>query len=50
MAARGREVQQIARQVERAIEREWTRHLGTARMAALQSALEELRDITDPYR
>jgi len=49
MAGRGREVQQIARQVERAIEREWTRHLGAERMAALRSALEDLRDITDPY-
>ena len=49
IAPRGREVQRIARNEERAIEREWRRHLGTERMAALQDALVALREITDPY-
>lgn len=49
IAPRGREAQRIARREERAIEREWTRHLGAERMAALQDALVALREITDPY-
>ena len=50
IAPRGREVQQVARREERAIRREWERHLGSERLAALQSALLDLREITDPYR
>ncbi|GAA4078145.1 MarR family winged helix-turn-helix transcriptional regulator [Nocardioides kongjuensis] len=50
IAPRGREVQRVARREERAIAREWTRHLGAERMAALQAALSDLREITDPYR
>ncbi|MBM0126040.1 MarR family winged helix-turn-helix transcriptional regulator [Pimelobacter simplex] len=50
IAPRGREVQQVARREERAIEREWSRHLGAERMAALKDALKGLREITDPYR
>ncbi|TNM36572.1 winged helix-turn-helix transcriptional regulator [Nocardioides albidus] len=50
LAPRGREVQKVARRVERAIEREWTRHLGAERMAAFKAALTDLREITDPYR
>ena len=50
IAPRGRAVQQVARQVEAAIEREWTAHLGPERMAALQDALVALREIADPYR
>lgn len=49
IAPRGREVQRVARREERAIEREWARHLGAERMAALQDALVALREITDPY-
>ncbi len=49
MAARGREVMAAARREERAIERDWTRHLGAERMAMLQAALADLRTITDPY-
>ncbi len=49
MAARGREVQQVARREERAIEREWTRHLGADRMRVLREALADLRAVTDPY-
>ena len=50
MAPRGKEVQEVARREERAIEREWTRHLGADRMRALRAALTDLRTITDPYR
>lgn len=50
IAPRGREVQQVARREERAIEREWRRHLGAERLAVLTDALRDLREITDPYR
>ena len=50
IAPRGRAVQQVARREERAIEREWARHLGAERMAALQESLLALRAITDPYQ
>jgi DNA-binding MarR family transcriptional regulator len=49
LAERGRAVQRVARREERAIEREWTRHLGADQMKTLRSALSELRSITDPY-
>jgi DNA-binding MarR family transcriptional regulator len=50
VAPRGREVQRVARREERAVEREWSRHLGAERLAALTDALRDLREITDPYR
>jgi DNA-binding MarR family transcriptional regulator len=46
---RGREVVRLARKVERQVLREWRRHLGPDRFAALQDALTSLREITDPY-
>ncbi|PWN05025.1 MarR family transcriptional regulator [Nocardioides silvaticus] len=49
LAERGRDVQRVARREERAIEREWTRHLGVGGMAELRRALSGLRAITDPY-
>lgn len=49
LAPRGRAVQAVARKTERAIERDWERHLGTERMAALREGLVALREITDPY-
>lgn len=49
IAERGRRAQRAARRVEEAIRREWTEHLGPARMAALQDALGSLREIVDPY-
>ncbi len=49
IAERGRRVRQAAREVERAIRREWTEHLGPARMTALEDALASLREIVDPY-
>jgi DNA-binding MarR family transcriptional regulator len=49
LAARGIEMQARARRIERALEREWERHLGPERMQALRTALTDLREITDPY-
>lgn len=50
LAGRGREVRQVARREERAIERAWTEHLGEERMCQLREMLADLREITDPYR
>jgi DNA-binding MarR family transcriptional regulator len=49
LAARGKEVQAVARKAEAALERDWQRHLGKSQMASLRSALESLREITDPW-
>lgn len=49
LAARGRQVQAVARGAEAIIERDWQRHLGKEQMTALRSALESLREITDPW-
>jgi DNA-binding MarR family transcriptional regulator len=49
MAERGQAVVALARTVEEEVEAEWTAHLGTATAARLRSALERLREITDPY-
>ena len=46
---KGREVVAAARKVERQVLREWQRHLGPERFAALRDALTALREITDPY-
>ena len=45
----GRRVVGVARKEERRVLREWQRHLGPERFAALQDALGALREITDPY-
>lgn len=49
VAERGRQAQAVARQVEREIEAEWTRHLGSRDMAKLYDILTRLREIADPY-
>lgn len=49
LAPRGQAAQVVARKAERALESEWTRHLGQDRMRALREALTSLREITDPY-
>jgi len=49
LSARGRKAIPVARAEERAIEQEWTQHLGARRMRQLREALELLREITDPY-
>jgi DNA-binding MarR family transcriptional regulator len=46
---RGLRLVSVARKVERQILREWHRHLGPERFAALQDGLTALREITDPY-
>jgi len=46
---RGLQVVSVARTVERQILREWRRHLGPRRFAALQEGLTALREVTDPY-
>jgi DNA-binding MarR family transcriptional regulator len=46
---RGRQVVTVARKVEGQILREWRRHLGPERFAAMQDGLTALREITDPY-
>ncbi len=50
IAPRGEQVVALARRVEAEVEAEWTAHLGEEATAQLRSALERLRDITDPYR
>jgi DNA-binding MarR family transcriptional regulator len=50
VADRGRAAAVVAAAVVAAVEAEWTAHLGPARMAALRSALADLREITDPFR
>ena len=49
IAERGLAAAEVARTVEREVEAEWTQHLGADVTAQLRSALERLRDITDPY-
>jgi len=46
----GMQVCAIARKVERDVLREWRRHLGAERFAAMQEGLVALREIADPYR
>ena len=50
MAERGREVVALARKVEQEVEAEWTAYLGEEMAVELRTALERLREITDPYR
>jgi len=49
IAERGLAAVEFARAVEREVEAEWTEHLGADVTAQLRSALERLREITDPY-
>lgn len=49
VAERGAVAIPIAAGVLVEVEAEWTAHLGGRRMAALRSALTDLREITDPY-
>lgn len=50
VAERGRQARRRARQMEQLVEAEWRAQLGARRMAALQRALTDLREITDPYQ
>lgn len=47
LAARGEEVREVAREVERELLREWEERLGRERFTVLREALAELREITD---
>jgi DNA-binding MarR family transcriptional regulator len=49
LAPRGREVQALAREVEAAVDAEWTEHLGDRDMAHLRRSMARLREITDPW-
>jgi DNA-binding MarR family transcriptional regulator len=48
-APRGRRACAVAAEAVRAVEHEWSEHLGPRRTAQLRAALESLREITDPY-
>jgi DNA-binding MarR family transcriptional regulator len=50
IAPKGAKIIPIARAEEAEIEAEWTKHLGSRRMAQLREALTLLREITDPYQ
>jgi DNA-binding MarR family transcriptional regulator len=50
MSEKGQVAVRHARVLERRIERQWEAHLGKERMAQLRAALEDLREITDPFR
>jgi DNA-binding MarR family transcriptional regulator len=47
---RGMRVVEAAGAIVTQVEAEWTAHLGAARMAQLRGILEDLREITDPWR
>lgn len=49
MTPRAQAIIPIARAEEARIEAEWEAHLGVERMQQLRSALESLREVTDPY-
>jgi DNA-binding MarR family transcriptional regulator len=49
LAPRGRKACRTAADAVATVEKEWTEHLGARRSAQLRSALESLREITDPY-
>jgi DNA-binding MarR family transcriptional regulator len=49
IAERGLAAVELARIVEREVEAEWAGHLGADVTGQLRSALERLREITDPY-
>lgn len=48
-ADRGKAAVEVARRAEATMYAEWERHLGTSRVRQLRTALELLREITDPY-
>ncbi len=50
IAERGLEAIRIARVAEAEIQAEWVRHLGVPAARQLRTALEQIREIADPYR
>jgi DNA-binding MarR family transcriptional regulator len=49
IAPRGTAALPVAAAIVAEVEAEWTAHLGRQRMGQLRRALEQLRQITDPY-
>lgn len=47
---KGQRAVPVASNVVAEVEAEWTEHLGVWRMAQLRRALQQLREITDPYQ
>ena len=50
VAPRGAAAVEAAADTVAEVEAEWARHLGPRRVAQLRRILEDLRDVTDPYR
>ena len=50
ISAKGREVQRLAAEEERAVYEEWRAHLGDSDFRRLEDVLGRLREVTDPYR
>jgi DNA-binding MarR family transcriptional regulator len=50
IAPRGAAAVEAAAATVAAVEAEWTEHLGARRAAQLRRLLEDLREVTDPYR
>ncbi|WP_336088071.1 MarR family winged helix-turn-helix transcriptional regulator [Nocardia sp. SSK8] len=50
LAERGTRAAEVANRAVRAVEDEWITHLGARQAATLRNSLEQLREITDPYR
>jgi DNA-binding MarR family transcriptional regulator len=50
IADRGQRAIAVARVAEAEIEAEWVRHLGVPAARQLRSALEQIREIADPWR
>lgn len=48
-SAKGEEVREAAREIEKRIEDQWRAHLGTRRYTALREAMVALREVTDPW-
>jgi DNA-binding MarR family transcriptional regulator len=50
IAERGARSVEASRAIVAQVEAEWTAHLGASRMARLRRILNDLREITDPWR
>ncbi len=50
IAERGEEAIKVARRAEATIQAEWVRHLGVPTARRLRAALEQIREIADPYQ
>ena len=50
VSARGAAAVEAAAVIVAEVEGEWVRHLGTRRVTQLRRILDDLRDVTDPYK